>query len=116
MNIGFSKPHLWLGLWGGFFDVYKCSIFGPYFSGFLAMTWVIAKIKQKIIWRSWPIQVIATFIVILFLYGWYYGWILIFDLNRGGNEIKEFPIFSFVGAVLAPFVFKSYNILIKDAT
>jgi cell shape-determining protein MreD len=115
ISISLPKPYFWLGFWGGLLDIYKSNTLGPYFTGFICMGWLIRKTMQKFVWQTLPTKVILTFIVIIFLHGWYYGWIVIFDLNENIYKIKEIFIFALTGACLAPLIFKVYDILTQDA-
>jgi len=108
-----NKPYLWLGFWGGLLDVYKGNTLGPYFTAFLCMGWLISKTKHKFI-PNFPNQMILSFLTILFLHGWCYGWEIIFDLNKNGYKMKEVLFFALGGACLAPLIFKFYNIFTQD--
>ncbi|MCD6214828.1 MAG: hypothetical protein J7J46_07620 [Candidatus Desulfofervidus sp.] len=108
-----NKPYLWLGFWGGLLDVYKGNTLGPYFTGFLCMGWLMSKTRHKFI-PNFPNQIILSFLAILFLHGWGYGWEVIFDLNKNVYKIKEVLTFALIGACLTPFIFKFYNVLAQD--
>ena len=114
--IAFSSPtFLPIAFWGAILDVYKGNLLGIYLSGFLCLRWWGFKIKEKIIWLKISTQTIFVFIGMLFLKGWQYIWSLIFELNLQ-ETFKEIIILIFTTTLLAPIVFKVYDILFSDAS